>query len=391
MKRVAVYLDIAPEGGGSFQYARDILAALAGFDQSSITIRVWYTHALWLPILRVLGLEGRQLASPKGLQRICNGLMRRLGRMLPPQACGYIFSRTYPHAAVMAWDPDIVVCPHMVSLFITPGTKQVCAIHDLMHIYEPTFPEVGEAKELAARKILFSDLTRNASDILVDSPLGKQHVLENYTVDPDQVHILPFRPPKALLQAVPTAPATPLPEKFIYYPAQFWPHKNHGRLLEAIASVRTDLPDIHCVLTGSTKYDGFVKAREVISALGLESQVSILGYVATEEASWLYRNARCLVMPTFFGPTNIPPLEAMALGCPVAVSDIYAMRWQCGDAAVYFKPDSVEAIAETLRTLWIDDSVCARLQQKGLERSSAWTEDNFITTLHSILKNLCGE
>ena len=95
--------------------------------------------------------------------------------------------------------------------------------------------------------------------------------------------------------------------------------------------------------------------------LGLAENVHFLGYVPEAHMPGLYRRARALVMPTFFGPTNIPPWEAIALGCPVAVSDIDGMRDQMGDAALFFDPTSVPEMAQVMERLWRDDALCREL------------------------------
>ena len=63
----------------------------------------------------------------------------------------------------------------------------------------------------------------------------------------------------------------------------------------------------------------------------------------------------------------------MALGCPAAVSEIYAMPEQCGDAALYLRPDCADSIARVMRLLWTDDALCADLRAKGLRRAASWT------------------
>jgi glycosyltransferase involved in cell wall biosynthesis len=115
---------------------------------------------------------------------------------------------------------------------------------------------------------------------------------------------------------------------------------------------------------------------------------SLPGYMSTEELAWLYRHARALVMPTFFGPTNIPPLEAMAFGCPVAVSGVYGMPEQCGNAALYFDPANIGEIADVIHRLWIDDSLCDSLREKGLSRSCEYTYEHFGERLRFIVKEL---
>jgi glycosyltransferase involved in cell wall biosynthesis len=75
--------------------------------------------------------------------------------------------------------------------------------------------------------------------------------------------------------------------------------------------------------------------------LGLDNYILNLGFVNIEELKWLYQNSKCLVMPTFIGPTNMPLLEAAALNCNVACSDLPGHFEQLGDYATYFNPSDV--------------------------------------------------
>ena len=95
-------------------------------------------------------------------------------------------------------------------------------------------------------------------------------------------------------------------------------------------------------------------------------------------------------MPTYFGPTNIPPLEAMALGCPVAVSGIYGMREQCGDAVLYFNPADSHDIAQAMTRLWTDDALCATLVEKGKARSRLYSVDAFNKNIVRLVQGLCA-
>jgi len=176
-----------------------------------------------------------------------------------------------------------------------------------------------------------------------------------------------------------------LPAKFIFYPANFWEHKNHLNMVEAMAVLKKELPDLALVLAGSRQnaYDAVMRR---IDQLDLTNDVRILGYVPDEDMAGLYRKARALVMPTFFGPTNIPPLEAFAAGCPVSVSGIYGMPEQTGDAALLFDPSSVQGIAECIRRLWTDDRLCADLVLKGKERAASWGQQHFNARLHTIIE-----
>jgi hypothetical protein len=75
----------------------------------------------------------------------------------------------------------------------------------------------------------------------------------------------------------------------------------------------------------------------------------------------------------------------MALGCPVAISDIYGMRQQLGNAALYFNPNSVNEIKTVMERLWQDDSLCKELSHKGFTHASTWNQRHFNTRLDHIL------
>jgi len=94
------------------------------------------------------------------------------------------------------------------------------------------------------------------------------------------------------------------------------------------------------------------------------------------------------VMPTFFGPTNIPILEAWASGCPVITSDIRGVRDQAGEAAVLVNPRSVDAIADGIYQVWTNEALRRRLIENGRERLNAYTFDDFCERLRAILDNM---
>ena len=186
--------------------------------------------------------------------------------------------------------------------------------------------------------------------MLVDSEVGKGQILENFNCRPERIRVLPYTVPfyirRKLFAQSDQLPSIKAP--YFFYPAQYWSHKNHGRLLQAFQKLLKVDPKVQLVLAGSAgnHYDHVQRA---IQQLGLEENVLQLGYVENGEMVALYRKALALVFPTFFGPTNIPPLEAMALGCPILVSDIYGMREQLGEAAHYFNPRSVDSIYDSMR------------------------------------------
>jgi len=129
----------------------------------------------------------------------------------------------------------------------------------------------------------------------------------------------------------------------------------------------------------------FRSVQEAMRRLGLEERVLSLGYVPDGDMSALYAGAVALIMPTFFGPTNIPVLEAWSFGCPVLTSDIRGIREQVGDAAVLVDPRSVESIADGIRRLWTDEGLRAALAERGRRRLQSYTPADFRARLADIL------
>lgn len=289
---------------------------------------------------------------------------------------------------------DLVLYPVSMPLSFEAGTPYVLAVHDLQHRLQPEFPEVGD--EFAAREYTFVNGIREATMILVDSEIGKEDVLDLYgeLIEPERVAVLPF---------LPATPATVtsddrervrraygLPERYLFYPAQLWPHKNHLRLVEALAQVeRLHGVEAHLVLVGSKsgaiREQSYSQLQDRVAALKLETRVHYLGYVPQADMAALFAEAVALVMPTFFGPTNIPILEAWGLDCPVITSDVRGVREQAGDAALLADPRSVDALADAIARIWLDGELRTELARRGRARLALYTREDYARRLDEIL------
>jgi len=392
MKKVGLLLAIEPTAGGSFQYNQMMLEALCALPNHSYEIVVGYSHTAWKPYLKDLhcstiyipfGFWGRIWAQLLRYTKCSLVLWRRLSVYLHPSVKAFIAARC-----------DIWIFPSQDPWSYLVPIPNLVSIHDLMHRYEKRFPEVGNPREYAWREWHYSNICQYSSGILVDSNVGRDQVVESYHSDPSKVGVLPFSVPPYLHTSASddeiTLARLNIPKKYIFYPAQFWEHKNHKRLLRAVADLKYRTPDIKLVLAGAPK-NAYNTIMQLLHELHLEDQIVVLGYVTDHAMPTLYRYARALVMPTFFGPTNIPPLEAMTLGCPVAVSNIYGMAEQTDGAALLFDPESVSEIAEVIYRLWVDDELCKQLSEKGLRVVGQWTKEDFINRFEEILTTLSNK
>ena len=142
--------------------------------------------------------------------------------------------------------------------------------------------------------------------------------------------------------------------------------------------------DFHLVLAGGLRHE-YEKLKILSEELGVSSQVHFLGYVPDADLPALYRGATALTMPTFFGPTNIPYLEAWALGCPVITSDIRGIREQVCNAGVLVDPRSEQQLADAMHLVYTDESIRSHLIREGYKRIKNWQPCHFGEKLGHIL------
>jgi glycosyltransferase involved in cell wall biosynthesis len=231
-------------------------------------------------------------------------------------------------------------------------TPTVVTLHDVQHRDLPDF--FGPAKR-SFRRLAYDRATKSAEAVVVTSEFVRGRALEQLDLDSTRVHVVPHAINHTLFR-----PADDEREPILLYPARPWPHKNHARLFETFAILRKHDPKLRLILTGGG-----------LERLGqLPDGVERWGVVPAGELASLYRRAACLVFPSLYEGFGLPPLEAMACGCPVAASNLTAIPEVCGDAAVLFDPHDPEAIAEAVLEA---DARADELRPKGLARAAEFT------------------
>jgi len=249
---------------------------------------------------------------------------------------------------------DVLHYPLTVPI---PGTDAptVVTLHDIQHRDLPEF--FGPARR-SFRRIAYDRAARAADAVVVTSEFVRRRAADVLSLDVTRMHVVPLGIDHQLF----TPGGDEEPEPMVLYPARPWPHKNHARLFEAFAAIRTTRPQLRLVLTGG--------GHDRLGPLpdGIES----LGVVAPGELASLYRRAACLVYPSLYEGFGLPPLEAMACGCPVAASNAGAIPEVCGDAAVLFDPTDVEDIG---RAIVEADARRDALRAKGFARAAQFTWD----------------
>ena len=238
----------------------------------------------------------------------------------------------------------------------SPGVDapSVVTLHDVQHRDLPEF--FGPARR-SFRRLAYDRAARSAAAVVVTSEFVRERASEALELDRDRIHVVPHAIDHTVFR-----PGAEEREPIVLYPARAWPHKNHTRLFQAFASLRETRPQLRLILTG-----GGLERLDPLPE-GVEN----LGEVPATQLASLYRRAACLAYPSLYEGFGLPPLEAMACGCPVAASNAGAIPEVCGDAAVLFDPTDVEAIAAAMLEA---DSRRDELRAFGLARAALFTWD----------------
>lgn len=281
-----------------------------------------------------------------------------------------------------------------VNLSLTPETfpvldvPYIIPIWDLQHRLQPYFPEVSKIGVWDQKENYYSELFKRATFILTGTEVGKSEIEKFYQVPSERIKVIPFFTPQLSPVGVTSEDLLnkySIPPNYLFYPAQFWSHKNHIGLLLALKTLQQKYAlELPLVLVGSDPGNkSYVET--VTKELNLSSQVHFFGFVPQEDMASLYRNAFALTFVTFFGPDNLPPLEAMSLGCPVIASDVPGAQEQLGDAAFLVDPKKPEDIASAIKLLWEDNSLRQNLIAKGLARSQKWTVEDYAKQIFAVI------
>ena len=262
---------------------------------------------------------------------------------------------------------------------LTLDLPYATTLWDIQHRLNPWFPEISNGGEWSRRDQAAAEVLRRAALIYVGTREGQEQISYYYQVPRERIKVLVSPCPTFALSpgdASPNATAKRMQGDYLFYPAQFWPHKNHVVILEACKILRQQANwDLRIAFTGSDQ--GNEKyIRNYTKRLGLEDCVSFLGFVEQAELVNLYGNAFCLVYPTFCGPEGIPPMEAFALGCPVVASDIPGAQEQLGEAAILFNPTDAKALADCILKLRNKD-VRDKMVDAGRTLANATTWDDY--------------
>jgi glycosyltransferase involved in cell wall biosynthesis len=262
----------------------------------------------------------------------------------------------------------------------TMDIPYIFTVLDLQHRIQPYFPEISNDGVWEAREKVYSHELRRASFVIVSTNVGKAEIEKFYQIPGERISVLPYAAPQLDHDQIndDVLQKYGLQSGYLFYPAQFWPEKNHIGLLKAVRLLRDKWNiSLEVVLVGSDR-GNLTYVQEWIIRLGLSEQVHILGFIPREDLMALYKYALALTMPTLVGPDNLPSLEAFALNCPVITSNISGFKEQLGEAALLVDPTNEEQLALAIKSVYEDPELKQKLISSGLEKISKWSWVDYV-------------
>lgn len=359
--RIGLYTLFLSPGqiGGIETYLRHLVMALGQVDQVNEYILFIGEHNqdlfqdITYPNLKRVKLSFVPAYNPLPIR-----VLRRL-KIIPP----YIIKALNAHPV------DLLHYPGTTIDQLEIETPCVLTMHDIQQEY---FPEFFSKKVLTWRKDTFEPSAQKARRIITDSEFTRQTIIEKFNISPQKVKAIHFgvssifRPITNQNFILKARQKYRLPEKFIFFPANPWPHKNHARLFESIKLLKQRYhTSCRLVLSGVFESEQ-AQLQSLIMRAGVSDDVHILGYVPYEDMPSIYAAATALIFPSLFEGFGIPILEAMACGCPIICSNTTSLPEIASDAALYIDPRDAAQIAEAIYNILCFQSLRSSLSEKGL-------------------------
>lgn len=289
-----------------------------------------------------------------------------LGKFVQNGPLGHLWEQV----ALPRWvtSEDLLWSPCGVGPLVTKN--QVLTIHDIAYLEHP---EWFNRKFVSWYRFLVPSLVRRVRRVIAVSEFTKARLVEVTKVSPKKITVIHngvdvcFQP-RSREEVKKVIKDLGIPSSdYVLTLGTLEPRKNLHRLLKAWGNIHNEMPsDVWLVVVGAK---GKQLVFQDISFDMLPPKVYLTGYVPDDYLPALYSGAIAFAYVSVYEGFGLPPLEAMASGCPVIVSNVASLPEVCGDAALYCNPYDVNDIAEKMLRLAMDGKLRKELRDKGFERA----------------------
>lgn len=391
---IALIFDQEVESGGGFQQGLNAALLASKIDKKLAYLSIFHTKKKIKNNLKENGIDS-QLINLSLIEKIYLYIKTTEKFRILYKIIRIIYDFNFFEDFLLKKKIDLVyfISPSRFSLDLNQ-LNFIFTIWDLCHLEHPEFPEVKNKGEFDNRELRIKYATKRAISIIVDSEYSKLNLHKKYNVNKSRIKIIPFEPINEIKNNYDSKDSNfkisnkyKVKNKFIFYPAQFWPHKNHIYILKSIYILEKKYKIlIDAVFAGGDKgnKDHIINYA---NKLGIRDRIIFTGFINNQELFTFYKMSLALVMPTFFGPTNIPPLEAFKLGVPTIYPDLEGLRDQVKDSALLVDLYNPDSLSKCVLKLINDNKFKNELIINGLKRYKEIENYDRINTLNEILKD----
>jgi len=282
---------------------------------------------------------------------------------------------------------DLILNFSQVPNFFRFNSQYIITVFDLTPLILPRAHKTGKS---VLFKLLLPRTLRYADNIITVSESTKRDIMKYFNVPENKIKVIylaankHYRPIRnnVLLESV--REKYSLPSKFILFVGTFEPRKNIPAILKAFR--RLNPPDYKLVLVGKRGWK-LNQIFQLIDSLNLKEKVLLPGYVETKDLPVFYNLASLFVYPSFYEGFGLPPLEAMACGCPVITSNTSSLPEVVGDAGIMIDPRDVTSIAGAMKMVLVNENLRKEMSLKGIMQAEKFSWEKAATETMELYKS----
>ncbi len=299
-----------------------------------------------------------------------------------------------PRACDLFWSPH-----YNTPILPIRAKRRLVTIHDVFHL---VFLNMLTLRQKAYARLMFNASVRLSDKIITVSEFSKSEIIRYTGIDTGKLRVIPCGIDKKTFKLIEDKVSLQhikasynLPEQFILFVGNLKPHKNLTTLLRAFdILINENAVDCGLVIVG--KKEGFISGDSDIRTMiensrNLRERVILTGYIEDKDVPVIYNLASVFVWPSLYEGFGLPPLEAMACGCPAIVSDIASIREVCGEAAYYVDPYDADYMAQCILKVLSDETLRQYLREKGAERSKLFSWEDSAGKLVDVFMEVMSE
>lgn len=376
---IAYIFESIPEDGGNFQTEISSAIRLREINDENINIEFFSTNKKNIKVLSIYNFKPI-LLKKRNISFLLLMFYKFLTSSKIKNILKFLFGITQLENQLLKKKIDIVHFNSMSSLAMQLDKINFgVSFWDSGHLQFPQFPESRKNyHSFESKEYLYNLLLKKSSYIITDSIENKDNLLKQYNVDEKKINLIYSEPASDLLNIDEKKVLSKKEifnkfdiknKDYIFYPAQYWPHKNHIYILESLSILKEKYGrNLSVVFTGKNKFNNLNYIKQVTKNLNLQYNVTFKNFVESNDLFYLYKYALAITVPTYMGPTNHLPLEGFYIGTPVLYSDLWSETEQVKGAVLSFDLKDANSLSLKIIDLLEKKDLRDTMINKGKEK-----------------------